>query len=1070
MNDARVDAQDREDLLDEVIAGYLRAVKKGQPPTRQQLLDRHPDLAFELASFLDDHEQINRLTTPLRAVFSPAPVPVLGDVVGNYELVAELARGGMGVVYKARQKNVQRVVALKMMRSGVRASAGELQRFRAETEAVANLDHPNIVPIYEVGEHQGQPFYTMKLIEGGNLASHIGAFRNEPRAAARLLATVAQAIHYAHQRGILHRDLKPANILLASAGPLASGGPQSPGAGPDAASAPDSSGTSGLRGPLADWVPMVTDFGLAKRVAVDSSLTQSGAIIGTPSYMAPEQASSRKGAVTTAADVYGLGAILYEMLTGRPPFRADTLMDTLRLLLEQEPDLPQTLNPKVSADLQTICLKCLEKDPARRYPSAQALAQDLQRFVQGEPIQARPVGTVERAWRWCRRKPVPAALVAVLLLFFGGGLPLVTALWAHAAQQTREAEKNLELATLQERKAKEHADEVIEQKRKVEDEKKKAEDAQRKAEQEKQKAEDAQRKAEEEKKKVEESFHLAHDAVNKFYVQIDARLAAVAGLEGLRKELGQQALQYYKEFERLGGNNPALQGELAEVQARVARIIRDTGSKAAGLEAYLKAQATYEKLVAADPSNVTYRLELAHTYSDISAIHEALGHARESTAELQKARAIFEELAAADPQSVRLKKSLAGTCNNMATFLARDGKNRDALNLFQKAIALQNEVCAAEPKNWDYDRELAMYYGNLGLLYGNLNQEIDALRSYERAHELRQKVYARDKKSPQHQLELAASYRGLGTWHRNNGKPADAEPLLQDSLNLLRTAVDANPSVTQFQHDLAKTLKELAMVQRLQQKPGDAMDSLRQARSALEKVAPLYAPGAPMQQDLGIVYFELGIGYGYQTKRDQAIEAYDKGRQVFEKLVDAHPDNLDYRYKLSLNLHNMATQYGPQGLYDKALPLLSQAITNMQIAVDRAPRNGVYRRLLSGHYSVSVDYLRKVGRLEDASVAIHQRVLLAQNDVNEVFRSAREIARIAGEVGNGKKLLSPDEEKQRRRYVDQAMSWLKQAVDLGYADVGALQKDGAFELLRPRDDFKKLLDDVTSKAKAAPPQ
>jgi len=1041
MNDARAAAQDREEILDEVIAGYLGAVKKGQAPTRQQLLERHPDLAFELASFLDDHEQINRLTTPLRAVFSPAPAPVLGEMVGNYELVAELARGGMGVVYTARQKNVQRIVALKMMRSGVRASASELQRFRAETEAVANLDHPNIVPIYEVGEHQGQPFYTMKLLEGGSLAGHIAALRTEPRAAARLLATVAQAVHYAHQRGILHRDLKPANILLAS-------GRES------ADSEPPASG--GAHPPLAEWVPMVTDFGLAKRVEVDSSLTQSGAIIGTPSYMAPEQASRRKGAVTTAADVYGLGAILYEMLTGRPPFRADTLMDTLRLLLEQEPDLPQAINPKVDLDLQTICLKCLEKDPARRYPSAQALAQDLQRFAQGEPIQARPVSTVERTWRWCRRKPVPAALVAVLVLVFGGGLPLVTALWAHAAQQTREAERNLDLAKLQERKAKEHADEVIEQKKKVE--------------KEKGKAEDAQKKAEEEKRKVEESFHVAHDAVNRFYVQIDSRLAHISGLQALRKELGQAALKYYQEFERLRGNDPALQVELAEVQARVARIIRDTGSKAAGLEAYLKAQATYEKLVAAEPNNAALRLELALTYSDVSAIHDALGHLAESVTELEKARGILEELAAADPKSIKLKKSLAGTYNNMAGFLRRNGKFRDALDQYQKAIALQKEVCTAQPKNIDYDRELAMYYGNVGTLYSGLNQEADALRSQERGHELRQKVYARDRSSPHHQMELAASYRGLGTWYRSNGKPAEAQPLLEESLKLLIPAAEANPSITSFQHDLAKTLHEMALVQRLVQQPADAMQSLGKARAILEKLAPLYGPGAPMQNDLGVVYFELGIGYGYQTKRDQAIEAYDKGRQLFEKLVDAHPDNLDYRYRLSLNLHNMATQYGPQGLYDKALPLLAQAVANLKIAVDKAPRSGTYRRLLSGHYAVYADYLRKVGRLDDASVAIHQRTMLAQNDVNEVFRSARDIARMAGAVGNGKKLLSPDEEKQRQRYLEQAMLWLKQAVDLGYADGTALQKDDSFELLRQRDDFKKLLDDLTSKTKAAPPQ
>ena len=411
------------DRLMDLLVRWEEGRRQGAPPTPEELCPDDPALREELRRRIDRRRRpgpVFQLPTEGAETAAPAAAPT--PEVKGYEVLGVLGRGGMGVVYRARREGLDRDVALKMVLAGAAAAPADLDRFRSEALAVARLQHPNIVQVYDVGEQDGQPFLALEYVSGGSLADRLDGTPLPPRQAAEILLPLARAVHHAHERGIIHRDLKPANVLLASG----------------AASAPRVTQTRGAdAAPLAESVPKITDFGLVKRLDDDAGRTRTGTVLGSPSYMAPEQAAGDVKAVGPAADVYALGAILYEMLAGRPPFRGDSVLETLRQVLEHDPVPPGRFQPKVPRDLETICLKCLEKVPGHRYPSAEALARDLAAFLDGEPVGARPATVLDHVARAVSRAgidvrfrawgrfalllaPVPAlAQAAVALTFLG---------------------------------------------------------------------------------------------------------------------------------------------------------------------------------------------------------------------------------------------------------------------------------------------------------------------------------------------------------------------------------------------------------------------------------------------------------------------------------------------------------------------------------------------------------------------------------------------------------------------------------------------------------------------------
>jgi tRNA A-37 threonylcarbamoyl transferase component Bud32 len=398
-----------------VYGEFLVREELGESPSLDAYLASFPQCADGLrhqinfrAAVMDPEQTVIEPVRATGVVGAPLRTPQ-GMTLGaweHYELLEEIGRGGMGVVYKARDRKLNRTVALKLILAGQLASPDDVRRFRTEAEAAGGLDHPNIVPIYEVGEHEGQHYFSMKLVEGGSLAEKLKGTPLPPRDAASLVESLAQAMHSVHRQGVIHRDLKPANVLLTS-----------------------------------DGAPAITDFGLARKLD-DVGQTATGAILGTPSYMAPEQAAGKSKQLGPACDVYALGAILYECLTGRPPFKAATPLDTILQVMNDEPVPPSQLQSKTPRDVETICLKCLQKEPVRRYESAEALADDLQRFVEGRPIVARPVGRMERAAKWVRRNPVIAGMSAVVVLALLGGTAVSTGFGIEAWHQAKRAKDN----------------------------------------------------------------------------------------------------------------------------------------------------------------------------------------------------------------------------------------------------------------------------------------------------------------------------------------------------------------------------------------------------------------------------------------------------------------------------------------------------------------------------------------------------------------------------------------------------------------------------------------------------
>ncbi|MGH7223564.1 MAG: protein kinase domain-containing protein, partial [Gemmataceae bacterium] len=566
--------------------------------------------------------------------------------VPGYTLLELLGQGGMGVVWKARQDGLNRLVALKRLRSAGTASAEVLARFRREAESVARLRHANIVQIYEVGEQDGEPYLALEYVGGGSLARKLADGMLLPAQAAVLVETLARAMHHAHENGIVHRDLKPDNILL------------------------DDNGA-----------PKIGDFGLAKQLDEASAHTRTGTVLGTPSYMAPEQAASEQTNVGPLADVYALGAILYETLTGRPPFRGPTVLDTLAQVREREAVPPRQLQPNIPRDLQTICLKCLHKEPRRRYGSALALADDLRRFATGEPIQARPVGRLERLLKWMRRKPTLAILAGIVLII---PVAAIAALLWHNDRLRREVVR----------------------------------------------ADSAERNAQENYEKSRKTLLSMlqrlqhwHDTGEKKTGEMD---------EGVV----QDSLAYLETVLDKGDRgDPRVRADVAELLSKIALIQIYQGQREPARANFTKSFHLWEQLADEHPEVSVYLANLANCYRTMHAFLP--GDERQKLAWLEKALQLREDVSRRDADyDFSHPLDLAQCHHDMATRLQLAKRLPEAEKHFDRAIALMTEIGGKEPQNLGIKLGLADSYSNLGQLYHFTGRMELAENMFERADAL----------------------------------------------------------------------------------------------------------------------------------------------------------------------------------------------------------------------------------------------------------------------------------------------------------------------------------------------
>jgi len=727
---------------------------------------------------------------------------------GGYKLLEELGRGGMGIVYRARQCSADRIVALKVIR-GDRLAAlprdsqmGTVDRFRTEAQAAARLEHENIVTVYEVGDVEGEPFFSMRYVEGRSLTEILRDGPISNRQAAGYMEPVARAVEEAHKLGILHRDLKPQNILVDE---------------------------------KLDR-PMVADFGLAKLLESGEELTCAGEVMGSPPYMSPEQARD-SSQVTSQTDVYALGATLYHILTGRPPFQAATPLETLRQVIEFEPVPPRQLNRSVDRDLDTICIKCLQKEPARRYGSAELLALDLRRYLDGEPIRARPIGPVQRAVRWCRRNPAVATLLGSTVTF------LVLALVATAVGYVT--------------------------------------------------AESARRQS-------DASYRQARKTVDNFYTQVsEDTLLNRPGIQPLRRKLLEDARRYYQDFLAQRGNDPTIRDELALTHFRTAQITEEIDSPKEALASYRRALMMQRQLLDERPADPQRLEAVGDTLTAMGRALSRQGKLDEAREAHQEAADVRRRLAEAAPDDCELRRTLANSYMNLGIIERQSGRPQQARQRLEESQAVRKRMLDRGCDSPEIRRDLGMGHYNLAVLASATGDYPAADASFTRAIAAFEGLLDDRPDDLANQYRLVVCYRLLADLKCATSDPDAAGVLYEKALTRQQDLARSNPALPEYQSALAGLHMNRGLLQYEQGQIPTALESFREAVAILGELVDQYPDVPHYRCDLAVTLRQIASIEAASGKNQAARGNLETAAKHLQVLVARFPDNPEYANHLA---------------------------------------------------------------------------------------------------------------------------------------------------------------------------
>jgi tetratricopeptide (TPR) repeat protein/predicted Ser/Thr protein kinase len=824
--------------------------------------------------------------------------------IAGYEVLGRLGKGGMGVVYQARQTALRRIVALKMILHADHAGDDERRRFQAEAETIARLQHPNIVQIYEVGQHDGVPYFSLEFCSGGSLEKQLDGTPWEPKRAAELVEVLARAMQVAHQAEIIHRDLKPANVLL-----------------------------------TADGTPKITDFGLVKRLDMPGQ-TQGGALVGTPSYMPPEQTGAGGGPVGPAADVYALGAILYELLSGRPPFKATTVMDTVLQVLREEPVPVRRLQPKTPRDIETICHKCLEKEPRKRYPSAAALAEDLRRFQDGEPVRARPVGPVGRLVKWARRKPAVAGLLALVLLVLAGGIVGTTTGMVRALR---------------------------------------------------------------ERDQKDEALRQTRQALNTMTDEVVADLqGAQVQLTERNRQFLNKVLDYHAAFAAARADDVEGRHSRADGFFRVGEIRLYLGELPEAETAFREAIALQKELAGDFPARLDFRRELGWSYHHLGMLLWTVDRGKEAAEAQGESIALARQLVA-ESGLPQYRADLANSESSLGTYSFKELRFEEAEKHFREALAIEQQLVHEFPDVADYHHDLFHTYYHLGFLLSHSGRPEEAEKVCKEAEALHQRLIPRFRTRPEFREDLGDTYMLLAVLLQSTRRPVEAEKAWRQAKSIFKEISAEFPARPYFRLKLGAADNNLGMLLVRSKRLKEAEEVWGETLALYKQLSTEIETRADFRLQVALGYHNLAALLHMVHRLKEAEESWHKAVEIARDLVQKHPKQTAYLDVLVMSSGHLAlllcdTDRVPEGekAWREVLELCRDVTHDLALS-ETYGNLGEAQEDMPGRREQTIAAYREAIRLNSANANAHYRlgnVLKANGQPEKAITEYREAIRL----------------------------------------------------------------------------